>query len=193
MESSLALRDRLKFAYERAKGVPIESDLRPYQAVAAQARSLDLASSSGSELASRAQSLKAALAQGGELQAPSAPASDARGALPLVLALAAEACRRRLKLEPSAEQLVAAAAMCRGRVAQMQTGEGKTLAAAFAASFGALRGGGFQVVTANDYLAHRDAEWMRPLYEALGLSVASISGRSSPPERRAAYRALMVT
>ena len=79
--------------------------------------------------------------------------------------------------------------MCRGRVAQMQTGEGKTLAAAFAASFGALRGGGFLVVTANDYLARRDAEWMRPIYERLGLSVASISGRSSRSDRRDAYLA----
>ena len=111
------------------------------------------------------------------------------GALPLCLALAAEACRRTLGLEPYEEQLVAAAAMCRGRVAQMQTGEGKTLAASFAASFGALRGGGFLVVTANDYLARRDAEWMRPIYERLGLSVASISGRSSRSDRRDAYLA----
>ncbi len=94
-----------------------------------------------------------------------------------------------LGLEPYEEQLVAAAAMCRGRVAQMQTGEGKTLAASFAASFGALRGGGFLVVTANDYLARRDAEWMRPIYERLGLSVASISGRSSRSDRRDAYLA----
>lgn len=71
----------------------------------------------------------------------------------------------------------------------MQTGEGKTLAAALAACLGALRGAGMHVLTANDYLAHRDAEWMRPIYESLGLGVASISGRSDPGERRAAYRA----
>jgi preprotein translocase subunit SecA len=175
----LALRERVRFAYQRAKGVPIESDLRPYASVAREARSMDLSAAVRPELESRARELRARLRAG----------LDPTAAMPLCFALAAEACRRTLGLEPYDEQLIAAAAMCRGRVAQMQTGEGKTLAAAFAASFGAMRGRGLQVLTANDYLARRDAEWMRPIYEWLGLSVSSISGRSTARERRAAYLA----
>jgi preprotein translocase subunit SecA len=179
MKTKLAFRDRARFAYQRAKGVPIESDLRPYQAIAREARGIDLRGKSRSEIESRARELRAGLRSAG---------GDDR-AMPLLFALAAEACRRTLRQEPYDEQLVAAAAMCRGKVAQMQTGEGKTLAAAFAASFGAMRDGALHVLTANDYLARRDAEWMRPIYEWLGLSAASISGSSSAGERRAAYLA----
>jgi preprotein translocase subunit SecA len=105
------------------------------------------------------------------------------------LAEVVEACRGALGLEPYEEQLIAAAVLRQGKVAQMQTGEGKTLSAALAAGAGAADGRGFHIVTANDYLARRDAEWMRPLYEGLGLRVAAIEAGSSPEERRAAYGA----
>jgi preprotein translocase subunit SecA len=175
--SGLAWRERVRFAWQRAKGVPIQDDLSAFRALALRARSIDLGALSLGDIKARALRLRAGIESSGERE----------GDLPLCFALAAAACRRTLGLEPYEEQLIAAAAMCEGRVAQLQTGEGKTLAAAFAASLGAMRGPGFHVLTANDYLARRDAEWMRPIYEALGLGVASISGHSSPGERRAAY------
>jgi preprotein translocase subunit SecA len=71
----------------------------------------------------------------------------------------------------------------------MQTGEGKTLAAVFAAALTALTGKGVHVMTANDYLARRDAEWMGPVYRFLGLRVAYVQEQMSIQERRAAYDA----
>jgi preprotein translocase subunit SecA len=159
---------RLRYALERARGIPIESDLGPYMAAARAARAVGTAALSDTELKARAR---------GERDEA------------LCLALAAEASRRELGLDPFEEQLAAAAAMARGKVAQMATGEGKTLAAALAASFLAMDGRGLHVLTANDYLARRDAEWMRPLYSRLGLSVAAVGERSTAAQRRAAYRA----
>ena len=127
----------------------------------------------------RARTLRARIASG----------ADPDSAIVPVFALAAEASRRRLGLRPYDEQLVAGAAMHRGRAVQVQTGEGKTLAAVFPACLDAMTGEGVHVLTANDYLARRDAEWMRPVYEALGVSVASIGERTDPAARRAAYRA----
>jgi preprotein translocase subunit SecA len=172
MERKPRLAVRARYALGRAKGVPIEVDLGPYLALARAARAI------GADALSDAEIL--------------AKASEARGEA-LILALAAEAAKRSLGLDPYEEQLVAAAALSRGKVAQMATGEGKTLAAALAAALaprrGAAAGGGFHVLTANDYLARRDAEWMRPLYSSLGLSVAWIGERSTREERRAAYLA----
>ena len=71
----------------------------------------------------------------------------------------------------------------------MQTGEGKTLAAVLPAALNALGGDGVHVLTFNDYLARRDADWMRPLYQALGLSVAFVQEGMPPAARRRAYAA----
>lgn len=108
-----------------------------------------------------------------------------------VLALAAEAARRGLGTEPFREQLLAAAAMLDGFAVEMDTGEGKTLAGAVAAAGFALAGRTVHVVSVNDYLAARDAAWMRPMYDLLGISVASITQHSTAEERRAAYSALV--
>ena len=108
------------------------------------------------------------------------------------LALAAEASRRKLRMDPYEGQLLAALALRRGRVVQMQTGEGKTLVAALAAAIGALghdSGQGLHILTANDYLARRDAEWMGPLYDALGLRVGVIGQTDGDEARRLAYAA----
>jgi preprotein translocase subunit SecA len=109
--------------------------------------------------------------------------------LPECFALAAEASRRHLGLQPFDEQLIAGIAMHRGRLAQMQTGEGKTLAAVFPACLNAMAGRHVHVMTANDYLARRDARWMGPIYMALGLSVAAIGNDTPFADRRAAYDA----
>jgi preprotein translocase subunit SecA len=84
-------------------------------------------------------------------------------------------------------QILGALALQRGHIAEMQTGEGKTLAAVPAVIWYALQGRGAHVLTANDYLARRDATWMRGIYDWFGLSVAHISQNMTPERRRAAY------
>ena len=84
-------------------------------------------------------------------------------------------------------QVLAGWVMLNGMVAEMETGEGKTLAVTLAAATAALAGMPVHVITVNDYLAERDASALRPLYEALGLSVGVVTGESDPEERRAAY------
>jgi preprotein translocase subunit SecA len=83
---------------------------------------------------------------------------------------AREAAYRALGERPYDEQMAGAAALYRGMIVEMKTGEGKTLACVPAAYCGALSGRGVHIVTANDYLAQRDCEWMGPVYRELGLS-----------------------
>jgi preprotein translocase subunit SecA len=106
-----------------------------------------------------------------------------------VFALAREAARRVLGERPFDEQIVAGLALDAGHVVEMQTGEGKTLAAVMPATLNAFTDRGVHILTFNDYLARRDAEWMGPVYRQLGLSVAYVQQGMSPRERRAAYRA----
>jgi preprotein translocase subunit SecA len=104
-----------------------------------------------------------------------------------LFALGREAARRGLDERPFDVQLLGAMAMLAGHVTQMATGEGKTLAAALT-SFGcAVRGERVHVLTVNDYLARRDAEWMEPVYSRLGMTAGWVSELSTPEERRAAY------
>jgi preprotein translocase subunit SecA len=102
-------------------------------------------------------------------------------------ALVRETARRVLGLRHYDVQLAGGYALLRGAVAEMDTGEGKTLTATLTAATVALAGTPVHIVTVNDYLAHRDAETMGPLYEALGLRVGTIVHGLQPPERRAAY------
>jgi len=104
-------------------------------------------------------------------------------------ALVREATRRHLELEHYPVQLMGGFAMLDGRLAEMQTGEGKTITALLPAVTAALAGRPVHVVTVNDYLAQRDAEELRPVYEALGLSVGLVRSGQTPDMRRAAYRA----
>jgi preprotein translocase subunit SecA len=107
-------------------------------------------------------------------------------------AIAREAAKRALDERPYDVQLLGAMELLAGHVVQMATGEGKTLAGAIAAAGYALQGKAVHVMSVNDYLAQRDAEWMGPVYELLGVSVGWVSQTSSQDERRAAY-ALDVT
>ncbi|MGA8327771.1 MAG: accessory Sec system translocase SecA2 [Mycobacterium sp.] len=109
--------------------------------------------------------------------------------IPQFLAIAREAAERTTELRPFDVQLLGALRMLAGDVIEMATGEGKTLAGAIAAAGYALAGRHVHVVTINDYLARRDAEWMSPLLEALGLTVGWVTGESSAAERRTAYKA----
>ena len=85
-------------------------------------------------------------------------------------------------------QLLGGRVLLRGMIAEMETGEGKTLTATLAAGAAALAGIPVHVITVNDYLAKRDAEWMKPIFQALGLSVGIVTHGMSPNERMSAYR-----
>ena len=106
-----------------------------------------------------------------------------------ICALGREAAQRGLGERPYDVQLVGTLAMLSGQVAEMATGEGKTLSGALAAAGYSLRGRSVHVMSVNDYLARRDAEWMRPVYDLLGVTVGWIGQASTPDERRAAYAA----
>ena len=108
--------------------------------------------------------------------------------LPEIVALTAVVASRVLGLQMFDAQLEGALALAHGRIVEMQTGEGKTLAAVPAVAWYARAGDGVHVLTANDYLAGRDAEWMRETYRWLGLSVAAVAQEMTPEERRLAYR-----
>ena len=108
--------------------------------------------------------------------------------IPQFLAIAREASERTTGLRPFDVQLLGALRMLAGDVIEMATGEGKTLSGAIAAAGYALAGRHVHVVTINDYLAKRDAEWMGPLLEAMGLTVGWVTAESTADERRAAYK-----
>jgi preprotein translocase subunit SecA len=104
-------------------------------------------------------------------------------------ALGREAARRGLGQRPFDAQLLGTLAMLDGHVAEMATGEGKTLSGALAAAGYALSGRSVHVMSVNDYLARRDAEWMRPVYDLLGVTVGWISQATTPADRKTAYAA----
>ena len=111
--------------------------------------------------------------------------------LPEAFAAVREAARRSIGQRPFDVQIMGGAVLHLGKIAEMRTGEGKTLTITLPAYLHALSGNGVHVMTANDYLASRDAEWMRPVYEALGLTVGLLEPgpRPDPPVRRAEYNA----
>src|SRR6201993_2656295 len=104
-------------------------------------------------------------------------------------ALVREAGRRFLKMRHFDVQLIGGMVLNAGKIAEMKTGEGKTLVATLPAALNALAGRGVHIVTVNDYLARRDAEWMSPLYKGLGLTVGVIVHDLDDNQRRAAYGA----
>ena len=107
--------------------------------------------------------------------------------LPEAFAVVREAAQRTLGMRHFDMQLVGGIALHRGRIAEMRTGEGKTLVATLPAYLNALTGEGVHVVTVNEYLAQRDADWMGPVYRFLGLTVGVIRSSQSPADKRAAY------
>jgi len=107
--------------------------------------------------------------------------------LPEAFAVVREAARRALGMRHFDVQLIGGLALHSGRIAEMRTGEGKTLVATLPAYLNALTGEGVHVVTVNEYLAQRDADWMGPVYRFLGLTVGVIRNSQTPAEKRAAY------
>ncbi|GAB2878181.1 preprotein translocase subunit SecA [Microbulbifer echini] len=109
--------------------------------------------------------------------------------LPEAFAAVREAGRRTLGMRHFDVQLIGGMTLHEGRIAEMRTGEGKTLVATLPAYLNALEGKGVHIVTVNDYLASRDANWMRPVYEFLGLTVGVIVSQQNPDDKKAAYQA----
>jgi preprotein translocase subunit SecA len=150
---------------------------------------------SDAELKARAQQLKAEITQRLSDIEPSEPDYKQRlqdalaPATPLAFALVREAGRRTLGLRHFDVQLIGGMVLHEGKIAEMKTGEGKTLVATLPAFLNALAGRGVHIVTVNDYLARRDAEWMGPIYRALGLTVGVIVHDLDEVQRRAAYAA----
>jgi len=176
-------RTRFSRFVDDLRGRPVEWDLSSYERELAEidalAEELRLAELSDGDLGARARALAERAAQGAS-----------RDELRIeAFALVREAADRTLGMRPFDVQLVAALALDRGRAIEMQTGEGKTLVAVLPAFLGALEGRGVHVLTFNDYLARRDAAWMGPVYELLGLDVRHVDQGSTPEERRRAYAA----
>ncbi len=109
--------------------------------------------------------------------------------LPEAFAVVREAGKRVMNMRHYDVQMMGGMVLHQGRIAEMRTGEGKTLVGTLAVYLNALTAKGVHVVTVNEYLASRDAAWMKPLYEYLGLTVGVIGSLQSPDEKRAAYSA----
>jgi len=163
----------------RLTGNPVDFDLRPYADLVAQVGAIEpeAAQLDDGEIRDRMQSLRVSVVLDG----------DANAVLVEAFALVREAAKRRLGERPFDEQIMAGLALHHNRIAEMQTGEGKTLAAVAPVCVNALAGLGLHVLTVNDYLARRDAGWMGPVYELLGFSVGCIQEGMLLAERRRAY------
>lgn len=109
--------------------------------------------------------------------------------LPEAFASVREASKRVMDMRHFDVQMIGGMVLHSGKIAEMKTGEGKTLVATLAAYLNALSGKGVHIVTVNDYLARRDADWMTPLYNALGLSVGVVVSQQPPEEKKEAYQA----
>ncbi|MEW6366389.1 MAG: accessory Sec system translocase SecA2 [Acidobacteriota bacterium] len=169
--------DRITERCRRLRRSPVEYDLGPYRAALARVNAVRVEAFSDAALQDLAGSLRSSAAGGAPLDT----------LLPEMFALVCETSRRVLGMRPFEVQMMAGIALHQGRLVQMQTGEGKTLAAVPPASLNALTGSGVHIFTANDYLAERDARWMGPLYRFIGLSVGFIRQGMSSEERRRAY------
>ncbi len=114
---------------------------------------------------------------------------DLDALLPDAFAAVREAGRRFMGMRHFDVQMIGGITLHEGRIAEMRTGEGKTMMATLAVYLNALTGDGVHIVTVNDYLAKRDANWMSPIYEGLGLTVGVVQSGQPPVEKRAAYQA----
>jgi len=177
VSNSLSAAERISYALSRYKGITIETDLGRYIKIVEEIKSYRFSRLTDGGVAGKAAESRKAVRSGESMDA----------LLPHFYALAAEAARRVLGLQVFDVQLVAAVVLHRGACAQVRTGEGKTLAAVFPAALNALSGKGVHVLTANDYLAGRDADWMGGVYRMLGLSVGSVQPEMPTERKKDAY------
>ncbi len=172
-------KNRLKHKWNKFRGIPIEWDLSEYRRILGTVNSFDLDNLSNRELQQISSRMKEQAQKGRPLEE----------LLPEAYALVRETAARTIGLRPFDVQILAGIAMYDGRLAEMNTGEGKTLAAVFPAYLHALTGKGVHIHTFNDYLARRDAAWMGPVYTFLGQSVGNIQQGMTAQDRKAAYTA----
>ena len=183
MEISSSQQRRVRVTWRqrlaRMQGVPVTFDMGPYEAPLAEVARFGggIERLSDREIETRARAFR---------EQGTASLESIRAEF---FALAREASRRVLGMTPFDEQVLAALALDAGHIVEMQTGEGKTLAAVMPAALRALAGQGAHVLTFNDYLARRDPEWMGPVYTMLGLSVGFVQEGMTPEDRRRAYLA----
>ena len=170
---------RLRQVFHRFRGKLIEFDLAPYRKLLVR---IDVR---GEELKKHTDSRLKELS--GELISRARAGVGLDDLLVEAFALAREVSGRVLGMRHFDVQVFGGIAMHQGKLVEMQTGEGKTLAAVLPAYLNALTGRGVHVLTFNDYLARRDAQWMGPVYEFLGLSVGFIQEGMAPRDRRRAY------
>src|SRR5450830_1170276 len=155
--------------------------LKQYQKIVRQINALepDVEKLSDAELQAKTPEFKQRIASGSKLD----------DILPEAFAVCREASKRVLKMRHFDVQLVGGMTLHEGKIAEMRTGEGKTLMATLAIYLNAISGKGVHVVTVNDYLASRDAELNRPLFDFLGLTVGVIYSQQDPMEKFEAYAA----
>ncbi|HEY7841691.1 MAG TPA: DEAD/DEAH box helicase, partial [Gammaproteobacteria bacterium] len=167
--------------FTRIFGSRNERQLKRMRRVIERANALEaeVAALKNEEFPARTAQLKERLARGEELNA----------LLPEAFALVREAAKRAVDMRHFDVQLIGGVALHEGNIAEMRTGEGKTVVATLPAYLNALTGDGVHVVTVNDYLARRDAEWMGRVYSLLGMSTGVIVSGLSRQERRDAYGA----
>lgn len=156
---------------------PVEYDMAPYKRTLEEINGISLNEISDSELKALSEKLKKQAQAGTPLDVILAEA----------FALVREVSKRLLGMYPYDVQVMAGIALHRGKMVEMQTGEGKTLTAVMPAYLNALSGQGAHVLTFNDYLACRDAEWMGPVYKFLGLTVGYVKEGMSIVDRQKAY------
>jgi preprotein translocase subunit SecA len=170
---------KLRQVFHRFRGRLIEFDLTPYRKLLAQ---IDVR---GEEIKEYADSRLKELSS--ELTSRARAGIGLDDLLVEAFALGRQVSSRVLGMRHFDVQVFGGIALHQGKLVEMQTGEGKTLAAVLPACLNALMGQGVHVLTFNDYLARRDAQWMGPVYEFLGLSVGFIQEGMAPRDRRRAY------
>ncbi len=171
----------IKRLHRRLNGSTIETNLKRYEAILYKIKACQTVwqTKTDRQLQEAAQILNQSAEKSGNLD----------NLLIETYALVSEVIKRVLSIKPFDVQIIGGIVLHQGKVAEMQTGEGKTLTAVFPATLNALSGQGVHVLTFNDYLARRDAEWMGPVYHFLGVTVGHIREGLGPDERRQAYLA----
>ncbi|MBB74548.1 MAG: accessory Sec system translocase SecA2 [Planctomycetaceae bacterium] len=171
--------DKLTQAFGRLRGGATEVSLRPYRRLLAKIaeHERELRRCTDDRLRSTV----------GDLQQQLAAGSSLESCLPRTFAVVREVAHRVLSQRPYDEQMLAGVALHRGRVVQLQTGEGKTLAAVAPAVLNGLTGRGVHILTFNNYLAQRDAAWMGPIFQFLGMTVGCVVPAQPRVVRREAY------
>ncbi len=164
-------------SFHKLVGSPVEYDLRVYESTLSEINALDLTKATNEKIKKQSSDLSRRAKNGDPLDE----------LLVEAYSLVRETSRRTIGLRPFDVQILAGIALHQGKLVEMPTGEGKTLAAVFPVYLNAIAGQGVHVLTFNDYLARRDAEWMGPIYKFLGLSVGHVQDGMKTADRQKAY------